>query len=113
MDLSIFGILSKDKEIRRVLFEAQGQNCEMRPLRVKRAEDFSIIPIRLAFKCISESKCQRSSIREQPFLILGTRVEDFRKGYEIFFYYFVGVRKYQGIFLWSAKIFCLKDIYVK
>ena len=71
MDVSIFGILTKDKEIRRLLFEAQEQNCEVKG------------------------------------------VGDFRKGYKTFFYYFVGVRKYVGIFSWGAKLFCLKNICVK
>ena len=30
MDISIFGILTKDKEIRRLLFKAQEQNCEVK-----------------------------------------------------------------------------------
>ena len=34
------------------------------------------------------------SLREQSFLILGTGEEDFWPGYETFFHYFVGVRKY-------------------
>ena len=35
-----------------------------------------------------------SSLREWPFLNLGTGAEDFWQGHETFFHYFLGVRKY-------------------
>ena len=49
-------------------------------------------------------------IREQSFLILGTRVEDFRQGYETFFHHFTEVRNFQGNFLCGTNPFYWKMV---
>ena len=48
------------------------------------------------------------SIKEQSFLILVTRVEDFWQGYETFFHHFMGVRNFQGKCLCGTKLFYWK-----
>ena len=46
-----------------------------------------------------------TKLREQSFLILGTRAENYRQEYETFFHHFMGVRNFQGNILCSTKPF--------